>query len=59
MIPALVMTEGEVNHHLDKDSKDASSLVPTACLFIGEDLKEVCGDRRERGVRYYLFLISV
>lgn len=53
------MTEGEVNHHLDKDSKDASSLVPTACLFIGEDLKEVCGDRRERGVRYYLFLISV
>jgi len=34
MIPALVRTEGEVNYHLDTDSRDASLLVPTGYLSI-------------------------
>lgn len=34
MILALVRTKGEVNYHLDTDSRDASLLVPTGCLSI-------------------------
>lgn len=55
MIPALAGTERELNYHFGKHSGDASSLVPTSGLSLGEDFKEVYGDRRERGARYCLF----